>query len=262
VTETALSHGCHVLGEKPMADTMQNALKMVALAQTSGNIYAVMQNRRFDANLNRLKTLIRSGALGPLTTINSDFYMGLHPVATGFRAAMPHFLLHDMAIHTFDMARALSGADPVSVYCHEWNPPGSLHKRDASAMCIFEMTGGLVYNYRGSWGAEGLATSWEAEWRVIGQRGTACWDGANGIRAQVATGHEPGAWFSTFEDLQVPPKVSRPVNGHIALIQDFVRCLLEGRTPETICTDNIKSAAMIFAASRSAETGKKVKVEW
>src|SRR5205807_181325 len=29
VTKTALQHGCHVLGEKPMADTMQNARKMV-----------------------------------------------------------------------------------------------------------------------------------------------------------------------------------------------------------------------------------------
>ena len=262
VTETALRHGCHVLGEKPMADTMQSARKMVALAESSGKVYAVMQNRRFDANLLRLKSLVRSGALGSLTTINSDFYQGLHPSVTGFRAGMAHILLHDMAIHHFDMARALGGADPVSVYCQEWNPPGSLHKRDASATCIFEMTGGLTFSYRGSWAAEGLPTTWESEWRVIGQNGTARWDGATGIRAQVATEYEPGAWFATYADVQVPPKVSRPTSGHTALIQDFVRCLREGRTPETICTENIKSVAMIFAASRSAETGKKVKVEW
>ena len=30
---------------------------------------------------------------------------------------MEHVLLLDMAIHTFDQARLITGADPVSVYC-------------------------------------------------------------------------------------------------------------------------------------------------
>ena len=64
------------------------------------------------------------------------------------------------------------------------------------------------------------------------------------------------------QEIEVPPRVRRPVHGHTALIQDFVRCLQEETTPGTICTDNIKSFAMAFAAGRSAETGKKVKVEW
>jgi len=262
VTETALRHGCHVLGEKPMADTMENARKMVALAQESGKIYAVMQNRRFNANLLRLKGVIRSGALGPITTVNSDFYMGWHMSDRGFRAGMPHILLHDMAIHTFDMARALTGADPVSVYCHEWNPPGSYYKRDASAMCIFEMTNGLIYSYRGSWAAEGLHTTWESEWRIVGQGGTARWNSAAAIKAQAANGRRPDSSISNLEAIEVPPGPKRPLPGHTALIKDFVCCLLEGRTPKTICTDNIKSVAMTFAAIRSAETGTKVRVEW
>jgi predicted dehydrogenase len=263
VTEAALRHGCHVLGEKPMADTMENARKMVALAEKSGKVYAVMQNRRFDPNLGRLKEVARSGALGPLTTVNTDFYMGWHMPTTGFRYGMPHLLLHDMAIHTFDMARAVMDAEPVSVYCHEWNPAGSFYKRDGSAMCIFEMSGGLVYSYRGSWVAEGLPTTWESEWRVVGEKGTALWDGLNGVRAQVTTGPGPkGSWNYLLEDAEVPPKVKRPVPGHTALIQHFTRCIQEGRTPETVCSDNIKSIAMVFAAIHSADTGKKVKVEW
>ena len=67
-----------------------------------------------------------------------------------------------MAIHTFDMARFISGADPVAVYCKEWNPSGSWYDHDASAIAIFEMTGGIVYTYRGSWCAEGLNTTWES----------------------------------------------------------------------------------------------------
>ncbi len=55
---------------------------------------------------------------------------------------MTHVLLLDMAIHTFDAARLISSADPVGVYCHEWNPAGSWYDRDASAAAIFEMSNG------------------------------------------------------------------------------------------------------------------------
>ena len=50
-----------------------------------------------------------------------------------------------MAIHTFDAARFLAGADPVSVICHEWNPPGSWYDHDASAVAVFELSGGILY---------------------------------------------------------------------------------------------------------------------
>jgi len=46
VTLEALRHGCHVMGEKPMADGMENARKVVAAAQEDGKLYAVIQNRR------------------------------------------------------------------------------------------------------------------------------------------------------------------------------------------------------------------------
>ena len=37
-------------------------------------------------------------------------------------------LLLDMAIHTFDQARFITGADALSVYCHEFNPAGSWYR--------------------------------------------------------------------------------------------------------------------------------------
>ena len=97
---------------------------------------------------------------------------------------MPHVLLVDMAIHTFDTARYISGADPVSVYCKEWNPAGSWYERDSSAIAIFEMSNGLVYTYRGSWCSEGLNTTWESDWRIVGQNGSLKWDGGQGFAAQ------------------------------------------------------------------------------
>ena len=119
---------------------------------------------------------------------------------------MEHVLLLDMAIHTFDAARLIAGADPVAVYCKEWNPPGSWYDHDASAVAVFEMSGGIVYTYRGSWCAEGLNTSWECDWRVIGTQGSVTWDGAEAFSAQVIS--ETGAFRSEYDDVEIPEPVT------------------------------------------------------
>jgi len=259
VTVEALRRGCHVLGEKPLADSMEHARQAVAAAEQAGRIYAVIQNRRYDPRIRRLRAFLASGALGPLTTLNSDFYIGAH--FGGFRDRMEHVLLLDMAIHTFDAARFLSGADPVAVYCKEWNPSGSWYDHDASAIAVFEMTGGLVYTYRGSWCAEGLNTSWEADWRVIGERGSLTWDGGEDMRAQVVS--EAGEFRSKLADVEIPPHdPGEKFGGHAGLLREFVRCVRAGETPETVCTDNIKSLAMVFGAIESAETGRRVEISW
>jgi predicted dehydrogenase len=168
-------------------------------------------------------------------------------------------LILDMAIHTFDAARAISAADPVSVYCHSFNPGRSWYKGDASAVAIFEMTGGIVFTYRGSWCAQGLQTPWESQWRVLGQRGTLTWDGNETLRAQVAKTDGKPDYFS--ETADVPVAVSPlPYTSHEALIRDFVDCVRTGRRPETDCHDNIKSLAMVLAAVRSAHAGRRVTV--
>jgi predicted dehydrogenase len=259
VTLTALAHGCHVLTEKPLADTLANAQQMIAAAQAAGRILAVIQNRRYDANIRRLRHLVESEAVGPLTTAHCDFLLGAH--FGGFRDHMPHVLLLDMAIHTFDAARLITGADPVSVYCHEWNPAGSWYDRDASAVAIFEMGNGLVYTYRGSWCAEGLNTTWESDWRLIGQRGSIHWDGATEIVAERVAA--PGGLRWEMAPVDVPAfDPGDKVGAHGGVIREFVRCVRTGETPETAATDNIKSLAMVLGAIESAETKRPVRITW
>lgn len=253
----AFDHGVHVLGEKPLAHTMNAALEMVEAARAVGCVHAVIQNRRYDPNIRRVRRYLESGVLGTLTGINADFYIGAH--FGGFRDAMDHVLLLDMAIHTFDAARLITGADPVSVYCHEWNPIGSWYAHGANANCIFEMTGGIIFNYRGSWCSEGLHTAWESDWRAIGTHGSLRWDGGEQPRASVV--QKNGAFFSKCHELEVPGLDPRDkIGGHAGLIGDFIDCLLSKRIPETISSDNIMSLAMVFAAIESAKTGAKVAV--
>jgi predicted dehydrogenase len=259
VTGTALEMGCHVLGEKPMADTYANALEMVKAAETSGKTYAVIQNRRYNDDIVRFRDIVQSGEIGALTTLNADFYKGSR--FGDFRDHMEHVLLLDMAIHSFDEARYISGKNPISAYCHEWNPKGSWYDHGASAAVILEMEEGLVLNYRGSWCAEGYNTSWQCEWRALGSEGSALWDGQNAVNAQKVSESGMVGLCKQVEDVPVSAGTPAQHTKHAGVIREFLDCLTNGTTPQTDCSDNIKSVAMVHAAIRSAETGRKVSIE-
>jgi predicted dehydrogenase len=247
-----------VLAEKPLADTLARAIEMVNAARDSNRVHAVMQNRRFDPNILRVKSFLESREIGDVTTVNADFFIAAH--FGGFRDTMAHVLLLDMAIHTFDQARFMTGADPVSVYCLEFNPKESWYKQGSSAHCIFEMTNGMVFNYRGSWCSEGFHTTWESDWRVVGTKGTLRWDGGNQPKAQIV--NETGEFFSKHTELELPQLEQQTTNGHEGLIRDFIAKLETQEPQATPSSDNIKSLAMVFAAIESAETGQRVPVRW
>src|SRR5699024_9406358 len=151
IAATALKKGCHVFGEKPMAESLQDAEEMIEVVKQTGRTYSVMQNRRYLKSIRSLRDYIYNKQLGSIHTLNVDFYLAPH--FGGFREQMDHPLIVDMAIHTFDQARYISGSNAVSVYCHEYNPTGSWYDGNASAVCIFEMENGAVFTYRGSWAA-------------------------------------------------------------------------------------------------------------
>ena len=257
VTLTALKNGCHVLGEKPMADSMANARKMRAAAKKAGKIYSVIQNRRYTPEIRSLCKFINSGAIGDITTVQSNFFIGAH--FGGFRDKMKHALLLDMSIHTFDAARLISGADPRSVYCHEWNPPKSWYAHGASAVAIFQMTNNVVYTYEGSWCSEGCSTTWEADWRIIGTKGSILWNGADNFTVEVLKKQD--GFVSSMKPRSFPVKCPAKLNGgHDGVIGAFLDAINDGSDPETVCTDNIKSLSMVHGAIASAKAHKRITI--
>ncbi|OPZ42154.1 MAG: hypothetical protein BWY94_02210 [Actinobacteria bacterium ADurb.BinA094] len=121
------------------------------------------------------------------------------------------------------------------------------------------MSNGVVFTYRGSWCAEGLNTSWEAEWRAIGDRGSAAWRNDGDLRAEVVT--KSGGFRSELAPAEIPAAGDpKRAGGHAGAIADFVRCIDDGREPETVCHENIKSLAMVFGAIESAAARREVKV--
>jgi predicted dehydrogenase len=253
VTTTALDAGLPVLGEKPMASSMEEARAMVAASERSGKLYMVSQSRRYHGYLQAYRAMVQS--LGTLALLNADFYIGAH--FGGFRDEMPSPLVLDMAIHTFDAARTISGLNPVGVYAEEFNPDWSWYQGDACATAIFEMEGGTRFTYRGSWCAEGINTSWESEWRAVGARGTATWDGHDSVLADHVKA--TGGFFSEF-DRSVATKVSMK-EGIEGSLEEFLQALDSGELPQGECNDNIKSLAMVFGVIESSTKGRKVSID-
>ena len=257
VVETGLAHGCHVLSEKPMAMSLEDARAMLAAAETAGRLHAIVQNRRFNTGVRRIRATIESGVLGTLNAVHSDFFVGAH--FGGFREVMEHVLLLDMAIHTFDAARFMSGKEPLAVYCHETNPASSWYAGGSVANAIFEFSDDVLFTYRGSWSAEGANTSWDAAWRIVGSRGTLLWDGEEAFTARIVDGAE--GFLRPLREVAVPPPAdAEETHGHRSVIGDFLTAIESGRRPETDSRDNIESLAMVLAATESAAKRQRVHI--
>jgi predicted dehydrogenase len=255
VSVHTLEAGFPVLCEKPMASDMDQARKMVAASERTGKLLMISQQRTHDPKIVATRQLITE-TLGTLGLLDSAFYMG-HPEAT-YHRNMANALLLDMAVHTFDAARYLAAADPLSVYCEGFNPPWSWHTSNSSALAIFEMTGGLRYVYRGTWASHGWNTTWEALWRAMGRNGTVIWDGESPAEAEIVA--EPGFFPPVTRRIQaqLDPNAPGPV---AASLNDFLSALETGETPIGECHDNIKTLAMVFGALESIKSGQRISIE-
>ena len=258
VVSTALAAGCHVLSEKPMAETLEQARDLNAQAATANRVHAVVQNRRYLPSVRRIAAAVASGVLGEITSVHADFFLAPH--FGGFREEMAHVLLMDMAIHAFDALRCMTGLPARNVYCREWDPRNSWYHQGSSAVAIFELGNGALFTYRGSWCAAGVGTSWECAWRLVGTRGTLTWDGHDQLRAETTTAGRSGLFD---EVVAVPLEKIDPagrIGGHLGVLQDFVSAVRGGPAPETRGTDNIQSLAMTLGAIASARAGKQIDI--
>ena len=242
VSTTALLHGLAVLSEKPLADTVSAGLAMIAASERSGQLLMVSQSRRYFRQLTAFRQQIAE--IGPVGLLRCEFFKGPH--FGGFREQMPYPLLVDMAIHQFDLARDLSGSEPVAVHCASFNPSWSWFAGDAAAQVTVEFASGAVFSFTGSWVSPGLETSWNGRWRVSGANGTATWDGDGAPVAGRADGSEV-----TVETHDVAEEIA----GGLA---DFVDAVRTGRIPSGEAHANLLSLAMVEAAIRSAEEDRRV----
>ena len=154
---------------------------MVAAAEASGKLLMVSQSRRYFRAVAAFERQLAE--LGPVGSLSCEFFKS--PRFGGFRERMAEPLLVDMAIHQFDLARKLIGAEPVSVFCDSYNPAWSWFDGNAAADAVFSFDGGARFAFTGSWCAPGQETSWNGRWRASSANGTAIWDGDSAPTAEL-----------------------------------------------------------------------------
>ena len=250
VAVAALRAGCHVLTEKPLADTWESCLEMAAEARRAGRILMVGQNYRYSRPVQTLRRVLREGGLGRPGQAAVQFFKGPH--FGGFREEMAQPLLVDMSIHHFDLMRYLLEAEAVSIYAQSWNPGWSWFRGDASATVHVQMRpaggeGSIAVTYTGSWCAHGGGTPWNGEWRIL------CEDGCALLRDdRVSVQRRDG---EPWTDVPLDPL---PRGGQDHLLHEFLAAAREGRRPETSVEDNLGSIGMVFATEASLAAGRPV----
>lgn len=263
VVTAALQSGKHIIGEKPMSDSLDAAIDMVRVSDQTGKRYLVMQNRRFLSGIQTLRAQLDNQTLGTPYLVTCDMFLGAHfrpdNGTRDFRYSMQHPLLVDMLIHTFDQARYILGDCPVtSAYCQELNPPDSWYDHPAIALCTFEFDNGAVLSLRGSWATRSENTTSHGAWRVYCTQGSVCWDGADRVWKRVAQPVPPTGYIEEEGILEEVPLLMQGRSEHAGCVDAMLDALYKGTPMMTDCHNNIHSLQMVHACIQSAAQGQKV----
>ena len=255
MVDAAVRHGCHILSEKPIADTMEACARIYAKVRAAGLKMAVTMSHRFDQDKQTLERAVKSGSYGPVNYIVHRFTHNCRAFGSwgAFRHRIPDPLLIEGAVHHFDCLRALAGSNAHRVYTVAWNPPWGEFAGDSTALATIEMENGVRCFYEGAKANASTLNGWEHDYiRVECREGTLELDGRT-LRVLHGDAWEP----PTSEPL---PLAEQPAWKNAWLAELFVRWLAGGPAPENTLDDNIHCAALLFAAVESAHSRQPVEV--
>ncbi len=114
----SLEAGKNVICEKPVEMSVSAFDEMAAAAQSSGRLFSVHQNRRWDVDFLAMKQIIRSGEIGELIRIESRVH-GSRGIPSDWRCtkAQGGGMLLDWGVHLIDQILQLIPESIVKVYC-------------------------------------------------------------------------------------------------------------------------------------------------
>jgi predicted dehydrogenase len=245
--------GLDVICEKPVAVGIGDAVAMARAAIETGRIMAVSQNYRYRPVTWTMQKLVANGEIGEVGQIALDFYKGWYFDELNFRRTMDHPLLLDMSVHHFDLLRFITSLEAVSVRGESWNPPWSKNSGDTSVALIFTLDNGARFVYTASWCAQGDFTDWNGNWLVDGGLGSVHY------RDGVLTLNHASPRYEV-EDSQIVRQIGPPLLNQAYVLADFMAAREENRQPRTSIFDNLKSFAMVSAASEAVSSGQVVQI--
>jgi len=253
VSVFAAEHGRHVLCEKPIALTLDQADEAIEAARRNGVLLSTSFQCRGWARHLKTRQMIREGAFGgPIFARFTDI-RSVRPKLAMHRCSENGGPVIDMAGHFFDLMRWLTGSEPVSVFAR-----GHVFGRGKPTIAAVEdfaidaadivvtMEGGHVLNVLVNWGMpEGFGSLTEE--LIIGPL----------LSVQTVGGKvhiKRGGDTETLDANEGNPP------GSSVRINDMAEAIHQGRQPEVTGEDGRIALQVSLAALQSIETGEVVEL--
>ena len=255
VSIAAANAGAHVLVEKPMASTAEEAEAMIEAAKKNGVFLMVGHNQRLMPPHVKAKEILNSGKLGKVLTFRTSFG---HPGPEGWsvdgreswffrKEEATMGAMGDLGVHKSDLIRWLLADEVAQVAAFV----GTLHKEgtdvDDNATCLLRMKSGATGSLVASWtyykGQDNSTVLW-------------CENGVIKIDTdpndQVIVELRDG----TIERYKVGQIATNEKQTHSGVIDEFITSILEGQKPRISGEEGLRSLQVILAAFESEATGK------
>ena len=259
----AAEAGKHVVCEKPLCRTLQEADRMIAACRKAGVLLMYAEELCFAPKYVRARQLVEEGALGRVFLVKqSEEHFGPH---------MPWFwdveksgggVLLDMGCHSIEYARWVFGKPAVKSVCANLGTyvHGDKTRGEDHSFCIVEYDGGRAALAENSWAKLG---GFDDRCEIYGSRGFTRADLLRGSSlltysergygyAVEKAGTTQGYTFTMFEEIWN--------YGFPQEMAHFVRCVQGKETPLETGEDGREVLKIICAAYQSAGTGRRI--EW
>jgi UDP-N-acetyl-2-amino-2-deoxyglucuronate dehydrogenase len=224
--------GVHVLCEKPIATTLEDATRMIEACDAAGVQLGVVFQHRFNENSMLLRRLIDSGALGTIVMGTAVFQYQKSPADAayfGWRGTYAQAgggTLGNFGVHTVDLFLWLMGGVAATRGFVDTLLMGT-EVEDTGAVALRFESGAL-----GTIAATiASAVSFESRIVVAGSNATATLTDSSRLEVEYVDGRRHTHVFEgDFEDpsFETKPPYGR---GHIGVLQDFAAAVRDGRPP-------------------------------
>jgi predicted dehydrogenase len=247
----------HVICEKPLARTVQEAEEMVALVRRHGVIHCYAENQVFMPQVTRAKDFISKGALGRLFWVRSrEAHFGPHSKWFWDPELAGGGVLMDMGCHSIEVARYLIGTKPMracawaSTFVHDT-------KAEENSVVMVNHEGSELTQAENSWAAHG---GFDLRIEMYGSEGAVFIDATKGTGLQMFTvapedkvgdivekaETKKGWMFPTWNEVEA--------YGFNSELRHFVHSVLEGKQPRETFEDGLLVNKVADAAYRSVKS--------
>ena len=273
----ALEHGVHVLVEKPMCVTIEEAVEIRKAEKASGKVLSIGFQPRFDPNMQMIKKIVQSGELGKVYYIQTGGgrRVGIPtPFGTTFieDATAGIGALGDIGCYSLDMVlnavgypkpltvsgykSAYFGTDPNYYVTHpEYAEKFSV---DDFGAAFIRLEGDIVLDFRISWA---MNMDSAGDTLILGTKGglripsTECWNGTVGgpmkIYHKVADSHV---------ETVIPVIPNEGLDLFAKKIRTFLDALKNGLPAPVSSDEIIYNQAIIDGLVKSANLGKEIEI--